>query len=265
MRRKVTDIMLVGVVCIAIVTVWYCCTNALGGNRFPGPLDTLHYTLRSLSSSSIIRREGGGSLGFLPHIAATLGSFALAIVVGVPSGICLAGLVHGGGFFGDIAKRVLEFFRTLPPLIFVPFFMLLVGPGVSSVILTSCAYAALMCCFYAISGLEQLDQQFVDSAALFGASRWKIWWSVRLPAMLPVLLGGIRVSGSLTLGIVIVAEYLGASYGLGRTMRYAVSYSNALLLFSSVFWSVGVGLLFELLIAVVFCLKVKWINVRPVS
>ena len=265
MRRRFTDIMLFGVVSICIATVWCCCTNILGGNRFPSPLDTLQYTLRSLSSSPIIRREGGGSSGFLPHIAATLGSFTLAIVAGVPSGICLAGLVHGGGFFGDIAKRVLEFFRTLPPLIFIPFFMLLVGPGVSSVVLTASTYAALMCCFYAISGLEQLDQQFVDSATLFGASRWKIWWSVRLPAMLPVVLGGIRVSGALTLGIVIVAEYLGASYGLGRTMRYAVSYSNALLLFSSVFWSVGVGLLFELLIAVVFRFKVKWMNVLPLS
>ncbi|MDZ4850380.1 MAG: ABC transporter permease subunit [Pirellulaceae bacterium] len=258
MRNRITGIILFGVVSLGITTVWYFCSSILGENRFPSPVNTLEYTFRSLYSSPIINREGGGSLGFLPHIAATLRSFTVAILVGMPAGICLAALIHGGGFYGEIAKRVLEFFRALPPLIFIPFFMLLIGPGVSSVIMTASTYAALMCCSYAISGLEQLDQQFVESATLFGASRWKIWWSVRLPAMLPMVFGGIRISGALTLGIIIVAEYLGASYGLGRTMRYAVSYSSAILLFSSVVWSVGVGLLFEVLLALGLRFNAKW-------
>jgi ABC-type nitrate/sulfonate/bicarbonate transport system permease component len=58
-----------------------------------------------------------------------------------------------------------------------------------------------------------------DQLALtLGASRWQIFRTVTLPAIVPELVGGIRVVLGLSWAITLAAEYLVVESGLGRIM-----------------------------------------------
>jgi NitT/TauT family transport system permease protein len=93
--------------------------------------------------------------------------------------------------------------------------------------------------------MSAVPVQYADSARILGASKSQIAHSIYFPAMIPGLVGGVRSTAALTLGIVILAEYLGSPVGLGRVIKYAISYSNAFLLFTAIFWAVTVGILVD--------------------
>ncbi len=70
-------------------------------------------------------------------------------------------------------------------------------------------------------GLKSADRNLVDLFRLYGASRWQILWRLQLPAALPYLLSGMKISGGLSLIGVIVAEFAagtGSDTGLGWTI-----------------------------------------------
>ena len=230
---------------------WQSLTWLIGEFGVPSPIATFSYLLDSFAENSIIEREGGGANGFWPHILSTTTIFLVSISVGLVLGIGIGVVIFQLGFVGEIAERTLEFFRVLPPLIFIPFFMLLVGSGYSAVIATGLLYCAYTSCFFTLSALRLVKKQFVDLSKLHGASKWQVWTTVLWPAIVPKLLSGLKLSAAIALGIIVVAEYLGSSYGLGRTMKFGVAYSNSRMLFCSVIWCVLVGLAFEWLLTTI--------------
>ena len=242
---------------VALVS-WLLVAALLGSYRFPSPQQLLPFVFESLFSSGVIYGEGGGQYGFAPHIAATLTAFVPAVAAGTVIGLHLAAVIQFSGLFGRACEAVLEFFRTLPPLIIIPFFLLCVDPGYISVLSSALLYGAYSTCFFALGGMRRTDRRFVEMARLSGASRWQLWRTVYLPALIPDLVAGMRLSGSLALGIVVVAEYLGSARGLGRTIKYGISYSSALLLFTGMFWAVMIGLCYDIILTLLTRRCLRW-------
>jgi NitT/TauT family transport system permease protein len=62
-------------------------------------------------------------------------------------------------------------------------------------------------------GLNSADRNLVDLFRLYGASRWQTLRLLRMPAALPYLLTGVRISGGLALIGAVVAEFVAGSGG----------------------------------------------------
>jgi NitT/TauT family transport system permease protein len=92
-------------------------------------------------------------------------------------------------------------------------------------------------------GLRSADANLVDLFALYGASRWQRLVKLQLPAALPYILSGMKVSGGLALIGAVVAEFVagsGTATGLawviteaGRNLQIAKMFA-ALALLSAV-------------------------------
>jgi sulfonate transport system permease protein len=71
------------------------------------------------------------------------------------------------------------------------------------------------------SGIRGVDVRLLEGARSFGLSRAELVWHVILPGALPALLVGLRYSLSIALLVLVVAEQINASAGLGYLINNA--------------------------------------------
>jgi NitT/TauT family transport system permease protein len=71
-------------------------------------------------------------------------------------------------------------------------------------------------------GLNSVDRNLADLFALYGASRGRVLWNLKLPSALPYILGGLRIAGGLSLIGAVVAEIAAGSAGAGSGLAYRI-------------------------------------------
>ena len=71
-------------------------------------------------------------------------------------------------------------------------------------------------------GLNSADHRLIDLFQLYRASRWQTLWNLRLPAAMPYFLGGLRISGGLSLIGAVVAEFVAGTGGTASGLAYRI-------------------------------------------
>ena len=150
------------------------------------------------------------------HIAAslqrTLIGLILAIIIAVPLGFIL------GGWFPTAAKFLYPLFNLLGQInafSLFPIFILFFGIGESakiSIIFWSSIWPIL---FTTIAGVQQVDPLYIKSARSMGANGAIIFSKVILPGAAPFIFTGVRMGSTVAFLMLIAAEMIGASSGLG--------------------------------------------------
>ena len=157
----------------------------------------------------------------LKHVRASLLrsalGFGLAIAVAIPLGAVIAWYRPVREFF----TPVLEIFRNTAALAILPVFMLLLGIGETSkiaIVLYACFFPILLS---TITGVATVDPQLLRSARVLGLSPVATFRKVVFPAAIPTIFTGIRISGAAAILVLIAAEMIGATAGLGFLINYA--------------------------------------------
>jgi ABC-type nitrate/sulfonate/bicarbonate transport system permease component len=109
-----------------------------------------------------------------------------------------------------------------------------------------------------LSGLQRVDQPCLDLFHSWRASRWEVFRFLRLPGSLPYLFAALKISAPLALIGAVVAEWTGASGGLGRTMWLAYTNLNLPYLFAAIFILAAAGMTFYRLLAWAEARAVFW-------
>jgi NitT/TauT family transport system permease protein len=143
--------------------------------------------------------------------------FGLAIVVGVPLGAAIAWYRS----FREVTTRVLEVFRNTAPLAILPVFMLVLGIGETSKDAIVCYACLFPIVLNTVSGVTNVDRQLLRTARVLGLSPIRTFTQVVLPAALPTIFTGIRIAGATSVLVLIAAEMVGATAGLGYFINYA--------------------------------------------
>jgi NitT/TauT family transport system permease protein len=141
----------------------------------------------------------------------SLTGFALAIAIGVPLGLFV-------GWYRPVAELLsplLEVFRNTAPIALLPVFILILGIGETSkisIVTYACVWPVLL---NTVSAVRTVDPILIKSARSLGLSPLRIFQKVILPGSVPVIFTGVRLAGSASILVVIVAEMVGAKDGLG--------------------------------------------------
>jgi sulfonate transport system permease protein len=111
--------------------------------------------------------------------------------------------------------------RTIPTLALTPLFIVWFGIGETPKI-ALIAFASIFPIYLNLySGIRSVDVRLVEGARSFGLSRSELIWHVILPGALPSLLVGLRYSLSVSILVLVVAEQINASAGLGYLINNA--------------------------------------------
>ncbi|HWU22610.1 MAG TPA: ABC transporter permease [Nocardioides sp.] len=144
--------------------------------------------------------------------------FVVAIALAIPLGAAIAWYRPVREFF----QPVLELFRNTAALAILPVFTLLLGIGETSkiaIVAYACFFPVLLS---TITGVATVDPQLLRSAKVLGLSPIATFRKVVFPAAIPTIFTGIRISGAAAILVLIAAEMIGATAGLG----FLINYSN---------------------------------------
>ena len=105
--------------------------------------------------------------------------------------------------------------QTVPMIVLAPILIIYMGFGIAPKILT-----VILMCFFPIAvsfsdGLAQVDEEYVHLVRSYGASRLSAYRLVKIPAAIPALLSGLKVSATYSISGAVVGEWIGAQEGLG--------------------------------------------------
>ncbi|MGD9480906.1 ABC transporter permease [Shinella sp. G-2] len=198
---------------------------------FP-PLDVIVAALwDSLSSGALV-----------DDIAISLQRSGIAFLAAVAIGIPL-GLVMGQARIVEQAlDPLLQFFRQTSALALYPVFILLLGLGETSkvfVIFWATLFPILLA---TIGGVKEVDTKLIEMARTYGASRLTVFRRVVLPAAVPAIFVGLRLSATTALLLLIAAEMIGANKGVGFQVMNAQYNFQIPLMFAAILLLALLGL-----------------------
>ncbi len=160
--------------------------------------------------------------GELPsNLIVSFGRAAFGLAIGIALGIGF-GLIAGLSRKGEYAiDPLMQIKRTILALALTPLFIVWFGIGETPKI-ALIAFATVFPVYLNLySGIRSVDVRLLDAAKSFGLSRAEQIWHVVLPAALPSLLVGLRFSLSISILVLVVAEQINASAGLGYLINNA--------------------------------------------
>jgi taurine transport system permease protein len=149
------------------------------------------------------------------HMAASLGrilaGYSLACAIGIPLGLVM-GLSRR---MRAVFDPVIEFYRPLPPLALYTLLVMWLGIGDTSKVALLFLAALPPLSISAMQAAANVDTQLVKAALSLGASRRRLLVNVVLPACLPGICTGMRISLGFTYTVLVAAEIVAATAGLG--------------------------------------------------
>jgi ABC-type nitrate/sulfonate/bicarbonate transport system permease component len=151
---------------------------------------------------------------FAPMLSTTL-----LLIAGYTIG-CLAAVVLGvlmGNYrrFYNLFEPLTELLRPIPKAALLPALILFLGVGTSMKVTIVALAAFFPVLINTVQGVRSVDPVLTDMARTYGHSNTAILWRIMLPASAPYILGGMRISLGISLIVVIIAEMLSATGGLG--------------------------------------------------
>lgn len=141
-----------------------------------------------------------------------LGGFLLAIVLGIPLGVLLSGWSRN---LKLAIEPVVEVFSQTNPFILYHIILFVLGIGELtniSIIFWACVWPIT---FSTFSGILNVDEAIVKSGRVFNLSRLQLVQKILVPAAMPQIITGLRISAGYSLFMLIAAEMMGSSSGLG--------------------------------------------------
>lgn len=125
-----------------------------------------------------------------------------------------------------MAEPVIELLRPIPPLAFLPMFLVWFGLGETSKV-AFIGYTTFFPMFVAIAAsVLRIDVVLLRAAASLGATRADLVRRVMLPAALPGIVVALRVGVGLALFVIVGAEFMGADAGLGHLIMEGRTFFN---------------------------------------
>ncbi|CAG4885763.1 ABC transporter permease subunit [Paraburkholderia gardini] len=168
--------------------------------------------------------DGSSNATLLQHTLASLwrvfAALALAIVTAVPLGV-LTGLNRTAR---AIADPLIEFYRPVPPLAYLPLIVIWCGIGEPSKILLIWLAIFAPLTIATQQGVRRVKASRLRGAQALGATRWQLVRYIIVPSAAPDVLTGIRISLGIGWSVLVAAELIAATRGLGFMIQSAAQF-----------------------------------------
>lgn len=170
----------------------------------PSPGEVLRAIWTSASDGSLAK-----------HVAASFGrvvqGFLLAFVVAVPVGILMGSSPRARGLIDPIIELV----RPIPPIAMIPLAILWFGIGELSKVIIIAYGAFFPILVNTMAGFREVDPVHIRAAQTLGASSHQIYRDVVLRSAFPFIVVGARLGMGMAFIVLVAAELIASSEGLG--------------------------------------------------
>jgi len=200
-----------------LLALWYVVTTAthlVGAARFPTPADAWGALLQ-------ITFQGYADAKLWRHALQSSGLVLMAFVVASSTGVAL-GLVMGWSPRAEaLLNPVFLLLRPIPPLAWIPLAIVWLGLGNAAKVLVIFMAAFVPSVINTYTGVRAMEAPTVEASRMLGVRGTRFVCEVLVPAALPYIFTGLRLSLQASWTTLVAAELVGALYGLGQVLSNA--------------------------------------------
>ena len=200
---------------LGVAVLWYFATNRewIGDEYLPRPQDLVE-VMRS-GFHYLAGKRVPFADGVYEGIWISSRMVLLGLVIGTPSGLA-AGLAFGySRLVRDLLEFTLDAIRPIPLFALIPLFLLWFGSDPSTGVFLISFGVFLILTIHVTEAVRNVPHIYVRASLTTGASRFHIYRTVVVPAILPHMMAGFRLAVVVSWGLVVAAEFMGAGVGLG--------------------------------------------------
>ncbi|VDN46809.1 ABC transporter permease [Petrocella atlantisensis] len=214
----------------SFLLIWEVFHLLLNTHTVPSPLETIFYTLSHIGVLS--QHSSASSLRVITAII-------ISMLIGCPLGI-LIGMSHRAN---KLISPFLYFIYPIPKVAFLPVFMLMYGLGNTSKIILMVWIIVFQIILSMRDGIKQIDLIYFKVMDSYLVNRRQKIRYLILPAILPNLFTGLRMSIGIALASLFFAENYATTYGIGYYILSAWTKMNYVEMFSGILTLGFVGIL----------------------
>lgn len=242
------------------VVGWWMIAAAVGSSRLPTPWQQSLALAEVVWFSPVLAAQPGGSGRLTGDLLYTTLRCVTGGLVGVGLGVGTGLAMGWSPRFRSLLELPIEVFRTIPPLAAIPFFLMWFGPAALTQFLVLVFYSFLRVVINTVEAIRNVPPVLSQYARTLGATPGQVYRTVILPAIVPELVGAMRIALAATWGLEIVAELLGSPAGVGRLFSYLVPLLRPDLIIALIAWVtlVAVGL-DQLILVPLLRVSTRWV------
>lgn len=181
-------------------------------------------------------------------------AFFAAVIIGIPLGLFMG----QSRAIEQALDPILQLFRQTSALALYPVFILIFGLGETSKVFVIFWAALFPVLLSTISSVKEVDSKLLEMAKTFGAGRFTLFYRVIVPASIPGIFVGLRLSATTALLLLIAAEMIGANRGVGFQVINAQYNFQIPLMFASILLLALAGLLANTLLVLLQRRLCRW-------
>jgi taurine transport system permease protein len=223
----------------SLASVWLWATNQ-NSTLIPSPHSVI-LRLTQLFTQPINKYT------LIQHIGISLRRILIALCFATIIGL-IVGILIG---WSNIAKRTIgtlfEFIRPIPPLAWLPLVIMSFGLGEFPKVLIIFIATVAPIIINTSTGIRLVDSLYLDVGRSFNASQCQLLWNISLPAALASIFAGLRNSISVGWTVVLAAEMMGATSGIGFLITRGMDFFDVPLIIAGIITVGIVGALISLI------------------
>jgi ABC-type nitrate/sulfonate/bicarbonate transport system permease component len=204
---------------VSLLTIWQVVAVRGKSIFFPPPTEIAQRAIELWLSGPPSQMFLGGGVfqDILPSLSRLLAGWSIAVV----AGIVLGTLVGRSLQLSQLLNPSLQFLRAVPGPALVPVFILLLGTESAMRIILIAFGSVWPVLLNTIEGTRTVDPVQLDTARAFRLPRRALLWRVVLPAAMPKIFAGMRISLALAVILMVVSELIASTNGIGYRIQNA--------------------------------------------
>jgi ABC-type nitrate/sulfonate/bicarbonate transport system permease component len=204
---------------LCLVILWQVFAMRAGSIFFPPPTEIAKRAVELWLSGPPSRLFLTDSVfhDILPSLFRLLAGWSLAVFCGITLGT----LIGRSRQISELLNPSLQFLRAIPGPALVPVFILLLGTE-STMRIALIAFGSIWpVLLNTIEGTRTVDPVQLDTALAFRLPRGALLRRIILPAAMPKIFAGLRISLALAVILMVVSELVASTNGIGYRIQNA--------------------------------------------
>lgn len=202
-------------VAAVLVIAWQLAHDDVGKEALASPLTTLSQLFRLF-----------GTAMFWDHIGETGLALGLAVLISCVAGALIGILLGLSRLASEVSEPMLVTLYSLPKVTLYPLVLLFVGIGLAAKMVFGALYGMIPMILIAMNAIRSMNPTLRMTARAMRLTPWQTITTVVVPAIVPELVTGIRISFSITLLGVMIGEMFASSRGLGYLIMNSINVND---------------------------------------
>jgi len=191
---------------VGLLVLWEALTRTgwVPALFLPSPLGVLTAGFEMLRSGEL-----------LVHLGASLRRILLGFGLGALGGVSVGLAVGVFSLAEAVGTPLIAATFPIPKIALLPLLILWLGIGEASKVAVIMLGVFFPMAINTYAGVRHADRQLLRAAVSFGAGRWSVIRKVMLPSALPMIFAGLKLGAGTSLLLLVAAEMIAASSGIG--------------------------------------------------